>query len=235
MNIRFVLVEPALPENIGACARALKTMGFSNLVLVNPGDPLDDRARWMAVGSIDILENALVHSNLKAAVQDCDLTIGTTVRKRSIKFKYYSIEEMVTYLKKRRHWLSNIAFVFGRENNGLTNAEIKSCDVISYIPIKANYPSLNLAQAVMVYAYSFSFFTLIKEMPKLVSADAATLDRVKSRVSELLVKIGVEPSAKIFDRIIKRVADIGFDDLKLLYYIVNKLESSHHAQSRREK
>jgi len=93
--IHFILVEPSLPENICASARALKTMGFFRLRLVKPVDYLCDRAKWVAHGSVDILETAKVFPSLKQAVQEIDFVVGTTVRKRTFKQNYYSCEQIV--------------------------------------------------------------------------------------------------------------------------------------------
>ncbi|MGE0087944.1 MAG: TrmH family RNA methyltransferase [Bacteroidales bacterium] len=82
IDIHFILVEPAVSENIGAAARALKTMGFSSLRLVKPANHLADEARWLAHASNDILENAHVFPSLKEAVKDMDWIIGTTAKKR---------------------------------------------------------------------------------------------------------------------------------------------------------
>ena len=85
MLIHFILVEPGLPENVGAAARALKTMGFHSLRLVNPCDHLQDRARWVAHGSTDILENARVFTSLEDAVADVDMIVGTSAKSRTVK------------------------------------------------------------------------------------------------------------------------------------------------------
>ena len=82
MNISFILVEPAVPENIGAAARAIKTMGFNDLRLVNPCDHLDMRAKMLAHASHEILENAKIFTNLSDAIADLDFTIATSAKQR---------------------------------------------------------------------------------------------------------------------------------------------------------
>ncbi|MFC1585271.1 TrmH family RNA methyltransferase, partial [Fibrobacterota bacterium] len=94
MNIHFVLVEPRLPENVGACARAIKTMGFSSFKLVNPCDHLQARAKWVAHGSADILEHAVVYRSLNEAVSGMDLTIAATAKPRTVKTEFYSADRV---------------------------------------------------------------------------------------------------------------------------------------------
>lgn len=151
-NIYFVLVEPKTPGNVGAAARALKTMGFSNLVLVNPCDINDPEAVWLAHASEDILENARIFDTLQEAVKDIHFVVGTTQRERSFHLPYYTPPE----LAKKVMPISldhKIAIVFGREKSGLNNNEITLCNAISTIPADTKHPSLNLAQSVMIYSY----------------------------------------------------------------------------------
>lgn len=151
-NVSFVLVEPNHPGNVGAAARALKTMGFRNLILVNPCDHLSPEARWLAHASEDILENARVFSNLKEALVDVNFAVATTQRPRSYHFPFYTPRELgekfIPLTQEHR-----VALVFGREASGLTNEEIRCCHAITTIPAAQTHPSLNLAQAVMLYSY----------------------------------------------------------------------------------
>ncbi len=151
-NIYFVLVEPQTPGNIGAAARALKTMGFRNLVLVNPCDHLAPEARWMAHAAEDILENAVIYGGLGQAVADMHFTVATTQRNRSFHLPYYTAAE-VAHKSVPVSLEHQVAVVFGREKTGLTNEELTLCDAFSTIPAYTSHPSLNLAQAVMVYCY----------------------------------------------------------------------------------
>ncbi len=153
-NIYFVLVEPQTPGNIGAASRALKTMGFGNLVLVNPGDYLTPEARWMAHASEDILESAAIFPSLRDAVSDMHFVVGTTQRDRVFHLPYYTPKELVR--KSIPVSLDHkIALVFGREQTGLTNEELSMCDAVSTVPAHTKHPSLNLSQTVMLYAYEF--------------------------------------------------------------------------------
>jgi tRNA/rRNA methyltransferase len=150
-NIRIVLVEPAGALNIGSVARIMKNMGLTSLVLVNPKcDRNSDEARQMAVHAVDVLEKALIVNSLSAALAGCQRAIATTVRSRSVPIK---LEPATTVLP----WLltpqSNSALIFGAEERGLSNDELKYAQKFVCIDSNPAYPSLNLAQAVAICAY----------------------------------------------------------------------------------
>lgn len=151
-NVHFILVEPAYPGNIGAAARAINTMGFNHLVLVNPCDYLDGEARALAHASGHILEQASVFPNLEAALQDIDFAIATTQRERGYHLPFFTPDQVAGKVMEISA-VHRIAIVFGREKNGLSNDEIRLCDIISTAPAVRQHPSLNLAQTVMLYAY----------------------------------------------------------------------------------
>jgi tRNA/rRNA methyltransferase len=224
MNIHFILVEPSLPENIGACARALKTMGFSFLSLVNPVDYLCDRAKWVAHGSVDILESAQTFPTLNQAIQNMDLVIGTTARKRTLNQNYYSCDQVITQIKNKGQTVNNISIVFGRESSGLTNPELALCDLVSGISMKTEFPSLNLAQSVMVYAHSLYELNINQTVEKQDQVNQNELFVIKKRVSALLEKMEVKPSDNVHHRIIAKLAQMNETNLKLLHYICSKLE-----------
>lgn len=156
MNFYFILIETATSGNIGACARALKTMGFRFLRLVNPQcNPLNRNALWMAHGATDILEQVEIYASLDDAIKDLDFVISTTARKRTISKTYYSPEKVIELIKGKRDFFSNIGVIFGRESSGLTNDEILKSDIVTSITMSTSFPALNLSQAVMLYAYLF--------------------------------------------------------------------------------
>jgi len=153
MRLSIILVEPARAENIGAAARAMKTMGLNELRIVASEAYLEPAARWVAHGSGDILDNARHFDCLAAALADVDFSIATTARSRA-KFHYYATpEQLQTLLEEKQQWLGHSALIFGREDSGLTNEELALADILTGIPMQADYPSLNLGQAVMVYCY----------------------------------------------------------------------------------
>ncbi len=153
-NLHFILVEPESPGNVGSVARALKTMGFEKLVLVNPCDLDNDEIRMMAHRSYDLVEKAQIVSDFEQSIKNMRLTVATTMRKRHFKFPFFSPDQVAERLLKAalQH---PVAIVFGRESSGLTNEEILKCHLHSSIPTATQNPALNLAQAVMIYSYTF--------------------------------------------------------------------------------
>ncbi|NOX89111.1 MAG: RNA methyltransferase [Calditrichaeota bacterium] len=153
-NLYFVLVEPESPGNVGAAARAMKTMGFEKLLLVNPCSLDNAEIRMMAHRSMDIVERAKVVGDFEQAVSTMRLSVATTMRKRHFKFPFFSPEQIAEKLLSAA--LEHpVAIVFGRESTGLTNHEILRCHLHSTVQTATQNPALNLSQAVMIYAYTF--------------------------------------------------------------------------------
>jgi tRNA (cytidine32/uridine32-2'-O)-methyltransferase len=151
-RVRIVLVNTSHPGNIGSSARAMKTMGLSDLCLVAPLQFPHDKAIEMASGSSDILDTAKIVQTLDEAIADCSLVIGASARVRTIPWPLLGPRE--TALKILEEPLqSKIAIVFGCEQSGLTNDELERCHLHVRIPSNPDYSSLNLAQAVQIIAY----------------------------------------------------------------------------------
>lgn len=222
MQIHFILVEPRQPENVGASARAIKTMGFKSLRLVNPCEYLDINARKLAHGSNEILENASVYASLKEAIGDADFVIGTTAKKRTVKNDYYPAPAILKYIENKGSAISSVAMVFGREDTGLNNEELALCHLLSSVPIYQKYPSLNLAQAVMIYAYSLSPLVIKRNKPSL-KVDESELNTLKKRVTSILASVDLGPDKLIYPRIMERLSTLGEDDIHLLHSITSKL------------
>jgi tRNA/rRNA methyltransferase len=154
-STRFVLVEPSHPGNVGAAARALKTMGFSRLVLVAPRVPhvqSDPEAIAMASGADDVLAGAHVVPTLADALNGVQWSVALTARSRE-----YGPPQLVpraAAAHAREHAAhGDIALVFGNERTGLSNEDVERCSLLAHIPANPAYSSLNLAQAVQVLAY----------------------------------------------------------------------------------
>ena len=148
----FILVKPQLGENIGACARALKNFGFSNLNIVNPRDPWPNtKARMTSVGAYNIIQNAKIYNNVSDAVKKFDLVFASTARKRDINKKHISIVNFVKLLSKYKK--SNIGIMFGPEASGLSNHDLSLSNFIIQIPTSIKLTSLNLSHAVIVICY----------------------------------------------------------------------------------
>lgn len=150
---RFVLVRTTHPGNIGASARAIKNMGFSNLVLVAPKYFPNAEASARASGADDVLSGALVREDLIAAVADCNIIVGTSSRKRSVQIPLITPKELACLVSEKFNASTKIALVFGQERTGLTNEELAACHYHLYIPCNPHYPSLNLGAAVQIVAY----------------------------------------------------------------------------------
>lgn len=152
-NIRIVLVHTFHPGNIGATARAMKTMGLTQLVLVNPRAFPDEEATRLAAGATDVLDNARCVSTLEDALQDCVQVVGASARLRSMPLPHFDEpDDMARQVIANAHQ-APVALVFGRERSGLTNDEIRCCTHQVSIPANPDYGILNLSQAVQILAY----------------------------------------------------------------------------------
>jgi tRNA (cytidine32/uridine32-2'-O)-methyltransferase len=152
-DIRFVLFGPMYTGNIGSVARAIKTMGYHDLVIVNPPPEFpNNEARQMASAAQDVLAGARIVGTLAEAVAGCGLVVGTTARYFRLGLPELDPRECAAQLLSAAR-VQPAALVFGPERSGLTNAELDLCHAIAYIPANPDYDSLNLAQAVQVLAY----------------------------------------------------------------------------------
>lgn len=150
--IRIVLIKTWHSGNIGAAARAMKNMGLTQLVLVDPVDFPSNEATSRAGQATDVLENARVVETLDQAIEDCSLVIGTSARNRTIPLPSLSAEQSaVKALSEQGE--AETAFVFGRERMGLLNEEIQKCHFQLNIDANPEYPVLNLSQAVQLVCY----------------------------------------------------------------------------------
>ena len=154
-KIKFILFEPSHPGNVGAAARAIKTMGFETLCLINPTEHPHPEARARSSGALDVLLNAEVIDNLQDAIKDCGLIIGTTSRSRRISVPITNIREAApSIVAEAKH--KPVAVIFGPEKTGLINEQVDCCNQLVGIPSSESYKSLNLAMAVQIVAYELS-------------------------------------------------------------------------------
>ena len=151
-NIRIVLVAPSHPGNIGAAARAMKTMGLSQLALVNPLRYPDPQAEWRAASATDVLDQCRVCASLDEAIADCHWVVGASARPRRIPWPVADVRASAGKLLAEAA-AGQAAVLFGREADGLSNEELQRCNAHLRIPASPDYPSLNLAMAVQVVAY----------------------------------------------------------------------------------
>ena len=151
--IRFCLVRTTHPGNIGATARAMKTMGLRRLYLVQPKREPEDIMLSRAAGAADLLDEAVVADTLVEAVGDCELVLGTTARDRKIEWPTLTPERAASLLVAEARLGRRVAVVYGNERNGLSNAEVEHCHQLIRIPTGDSYASLNLAAAAQIIAY----------------------------------------------------------------------------------
>lgn len=196
-NISVVLVNTSHPGNIGATARAMKNMGLSKLVLVQPENFPSGVAVGRAVSATDILDAARVVETLQEAVADCGLVIGASARSRRIPWPMLSPQACAEKVIREKD-TNRVALVFGREDSGLNNEELQLCHFHVQIPADENYPSLNLAAAVMVICYEVrkaaldSIGTAVRAEDEFWDQEKATGEQVEhfyTHLERVMVKI----------------------------------------------
>ena len=223
MRLSIVLVSPARAENVGAAARAMKTMGFTDMRIVDSRAHLEPAAGWVAHGSGDILENITSYQTLEEALHDVDFTVATTARSRA-RFHYYATpQELLPMLEEKSEWISHAALVFGREDSGLTNEELALADVLSGVPLVADYPSLNLGQAVMVYCYQLSALRQ-KLSQSITRSDENQLQALRQRAAALLENVGAAHDHKLADWLQQRIGLLEQRDTAMLHRLLHDIE-----------
>jgi TrmH family RNA methyltransferase len=235
-NISIILVAPEHPNNIGSVARAMNNMGFNDLRLVKPCDYLSsgkEGARTLAMHSQNILIDAQVFTNLNEAIIDKQIVIATTTRIRG-QHKYLELSWNLPSLFSQLSHNSQIAFVFGREGSGLTNAEIDLCSHCISIPTFGENSSLNLAQAVMVILYEVSKILHLDEIPQKENPNLATshhIESLKQNLFTVLTKIDYIKSgneSKRWSVFSKIIADKSFTEKEVNIFqgVLNKIKET---------
>ncbi len=170
-SIRIVLVQTYHPGNIGAIARAMKTMGLSELYLVDPREYPAEEASNRAAGALDVLDNAKVVHSLPEAIADCTQVFATSARKRNYTRPQVTAEEAAGWIKENPK--EKIAIVFGRERMGLSNEQLGMCQQLLYIPGNPEYDVLNIGSAVQIVSYElFKQFGLHRD--ELIESNSET-------------------------------------------------------------
>lgn len=227
MKLYFVLVAPARPANVGAAARAMKTMGFDAMRLVASRVHEEDEASWVAHGAQEILTQAEAFDTLPEALADMDLVIATTARERG-RYQHYLTPGEIREQIRSKPSLNKVAIVFGCEESGLSNEQLAEVDLISYLPLKVSYPSLNLGQAIMLYAYEMS--QLMDELNADGGAavaenfdNAGQVRVLKCKTAELLGELGVSQDEKLHQWVMDRVPMLPQRDLNMLHLLCKDL------------
>ena len=157
--VRIVLVEPTHPGNIGAVARAMKTMGLADLALVGPKRFPDPEAAARASGADDVLEAARVHDTLLEAIGDCGFVVGSSARRRALPCPIVDPRRCAQLITERLG-TTRVAVVMGTESSGLTNEQMSHCRYLVNIPANDAYSSLNLAMATQIICYELRMAAL---------------------------------------------------------------------------
>ena len=210
-NIITILVCPENSDNIGAAARAIKNMGFSQLRLVRPPRHWQVKGKKMAMSAFDVLKKAKVFPSLQAASADLQKMVATTRRASLGRGRFIDFGEAASKVRHESKKIK-IGLVFGCESKGLANKEIRLCDHLITIPAGKTYPSLNLAQAVMVVLFSVAFDRNLKTGPGTVNqglldkkAIGITLEYFESALRALGYREG---GAELLPRILQTVRDL---------------------------
>lgn len=179
-RVKVVLVGTTHSGNIGSAARAMKVMGLSQMVLVDPQCQVDAQAIALAAGASEIALNAQIYPTLEAAVADCGLVVGTSARSRTLEWPMLEPRECGEKLISEANQHS-VAMVFGRERTGLTNEELQLCHYHVCVPANSEYSSLNLAMAVQLLSYEVRIAYLALQQ----SSQSSTLQEEYPRHQEL--------------------------------------------------
>lgn len=198
-QIRIVLVNTSHTGNIGSAARAMKTMGLTELWLVDPVNPIDEQAIALSAGAHDILSESRTVATLSEAVADCGLVIGASARSRTLSWPMLDAREAgeKALAEAPKH---KVALVFGRERTGLSNDELHQCHFHVAIPANPDYSSLNLAMAVQTLSYETRMAWLAQQQNPQVEAEqeeseqayplAADLERFYTHLEQTLLETG---------------------------------------------
>ena len=183
-RVRVVLSRPSHPGNIGAAARAMKTMGLRDLALVAPRHFPDPDAVAMAAGAEDVLAAARVYGTLDAALADCVLAVGFTSRRRDLSHPTQALREAAPEILAAAG-SAPVALVFGNETSGLSNEELARCQRLVAIAADPAYASLNLAAAVQVACYELATDSAAFDAPRGGAGSAATLEDLEGLFAHL--------------------------------------------------
>ncbi|RPI89931.1 MAG: RNA methyltransferase [Planctomycetaceae bacterium] len=232
-NIRIVLVEPETSGNVGSAARALWTLGLSELVVVAPRcDPRDVEAYRLAHAAGCVLDSLQIVPTLETALAGTVFSVATTRRRRRVAYPVFLPAEAVSQLKQRCPD-QPAAIVFGRESSGLTNPELALCSIHSSIPCAQEDHSLNLAQAVLVYCHELHQASLAPHEAQFEwrLVEHSEMEHFYARLERLLERLGAHPATTMenylarFRRVFSRMA-LETRDVRLLHKLLTRIEAA---------
>lgn len=212
-RIRIVMVNTTLSANIGAAARAMKTMGLSDLVLVDPKAFPHGDATALASGAADVLESARVVATLDDAIADCALVFGTSARSRTIPWPLLDVRTATQVAVQDALQNHQVAIVFGREDRGLTNDELALCQYHLTIPVNPVYGVLNVAAAIQVVSYELRMHALMTtNQPALSVTETAHQMPVMARMEWDEPVVDQASMQQFYQHVEATLADMDFMD-----------------------
>lgn len=245
LSIDTLLLDPQEGGNLGSICRGLKTLGFGPPKVISAPEGIErsPAARRLAHGAREYLEEIERYDTLEEIAPSYDFVVGTTARKRRSVLEYVEIREVAPLILTKGESAKRVAILFGSEASGLPSSVLNQCDLVSTVPLRTSYPSLNLAQAVLLYAYELA--PLLERSDEggrpaaregASSAESrgeespayrALLQRTVRLLSERAVN---EP---LIGRVRERLAHVEEGDVALIHSILNALEGPT-GRSRRE-
>tara|TARA_B100001113_G_scaffold55744_1_gene41513 strand:+ start:6571 stop:7308 length:738 start_codon:yes stop_codon:yes gene_type:complete len=223
-QVKIILIETSNSGNIGSVLRAMKTMGFKNLCLVNPKKFPSDEVKALAANAKDMIDDVVVVDTLDKALSDIDFVVGTSSRIRKVPWPNEPLNTVAPQINKIIESKTNVGILFGREDRGLTNDELQRCNLHMHIPANEEYPVLNLAMAVQVVCYQIYIDSLSKN--SLVKNDNWDVPKAKSNHVKRLIEhfISVAEELEVFNkgnprqigaRIKRMFTRIGLDEMEV--------------------
>ena len=223
-QVKIILIETSNSGNIGSVLRAMKTMGFKNLCLVNPKKFPSDEVKALAANAKDMIDDVVVVDTLDKALSDIDFVVGTSSRIRKVPWPNEPLNTVAPQINKIIESKTNVGILFGREDRGLTNDELQRCNLHMHIPANEEYPVLNLAMAVQVVCYQIYIDSLSKK--SLVKNDNWDVPKAKSNHVKRLIEhfISVAEKLEVFNkgnprqigaRIKRMFTRIGLDEMEV--------------------
>lgn len=231
-NIAIVIVEPETPGNLGSIARACKNMGIGDIRLVNPCDYNVPDTLRLAHGANDIVEKFTTYPTLIEAIANLHVTIGTTNRHREKQAPLIPSTDMPKSIAP--HTLTGkVGIIFGRESHGLSNEELERCNFQSTIITNVNHPAINLAQAVMIYAYecfqaSAHNIVPYQWIPATKQDEQKLFEHIENVVPTLPINTrqGVKPFVRLFRRVLGRTC-LERRDIRLFFKLFDLIKKKN--------
>lgn len=218
--INIVLIETSHPGNIGSVARAMKTMGLKNLLLINPRKFPSGDANALSGNAIDILEKAKVYTNLKNAIKDSTFVYATSARVRTIQWPTKNAQDAAEEIVKQVSANKKISIIFGREDRGLTNEELQIANTHIEIPANPEYPVLNIAMSAQIISYEIlkaSIDTTARDWHDYPEVDSENLQMLIDHFIETATDIDVinpDNPKKIISRIKRMFTRLHPDEME---------------------